>query len=213
VAPFYRRLGVQLALPAVLIMLLSGCGGGLADKAASMPVDPAAGMEQADAAAVEDAAAAEAAAEADAEAARAEYLDRVQQSLTTLTALARSANAWDKAYVTCIDRSPYINDFGPCWDGQGKPEAWSKTARKARRALRVQLSATATSPTCNEAASRVDGRIGDLLAAWANFEETVGAEEVDLANSARGRVFGSTNRFFNSVRSFERKCDNPDDIS
>jgi hypothetical protein len=190
----------------------AGCGGGsLSEQATAL--QGSGGIT----AVVDDAAAEEAAAiaeeEARAEAARDEYSSRVADSLAALRTVASASNNWWKAYETCIDRSPYIDDFAPCWESLGRPERWTRKARDARRKLRSQIASEASSPSCNEAASRVDGRIGDLLAAWANFEETVGAAEVDLANSARDRVDGSTDRFFNSARAYERKCENPDDIS
>ena len=209
--PCSRRT-IALLIALAVALGVSACGGGnLARQAESLEgrADQAASSEVSG-----DEALLQAQAEAEQlQAAREQYATRVDRSYSAVLALAKAVNAWDKAYTACIDQSAYIDDFGPCWATRGRPDTWSRRALAARRAIRSQLSSRATSPSCNNAASRVDARIGNLLSAWAGFEETVGASEVDLANSARERVLRSSRLFFKAGEVFERRCDNPDDIT
>lgn len=161
----------------------------------------------------EQAADKKAADEAAAQAAREDaYTALVNDAEIRVVSLAKAARAWMRSYNACIDRSPYIDDFGPCWRSTAKTDGWYGRARIARDALAAQVSADVTSPSCNAAATDLDNRIADLSSAWDRFEETVGAQSVDLANTARVRAIDAASAFFDEARAYGSACDSPSDI-
>lgn len=199
-----RRIFILMIFATAL--LASGCGA-TADKAREMGIS----AERAERAASD---AAEAAAIQEAlEAAASAYRARVNASEQAIEQFTRGQRGWSNAIDTCFDVSSYINQFAPCWDGVGSRTSWRQRGNSAISAVDRQVASGATSPTCNRAALVVSRRIGAVLSSWARFDEVLAAQDVDLTNRAKDRVFAAMGKVDASVTRFSDACSAPSDIS